>query len=71
MAALTVVGGVVLQIAAFGPFVAVLVPLLVLALLFSLLFEIRNNTRRTAEALERLADRDDGDDEDGVYGLFD
>ena len=34
MAALTAVGGAVLQIASFGPFVAVTVPLLGLALLF-------------------------------------
>ena len=65
MAVPTVVGSVVLQIAAFGPFVALVVPLFVVVLLFSLLFDIRNNTRRTAAALERLADqREAGDTPD-------
>lgn len=65
MAVPVAVSGVALQIGALGPFVAVFVPLVVLAVLFLLLLDIRTNTRRTAAALERLAEQQtDGDDRD-------
>ena len=42
-----------------------LLVLLALAIVIALLFDIRTNTRRTAEGVERLADQQaDGDDPD-------
>ncbi|SEN41920.1 hypothetical protein SAMN05216388_100368 [Halorientalis persicus] len=45
-------------------FTLALVVLLALAILVALLFDIRNNTRRTAEAVERLADQRETDESD-------